>query len=269
MKHQQGLSLIELLIASAIGLVLSTAITQIVINTNQSSNTSESNNQAHEAGRFAISYMTQFVRNAGYFESEINGSPVVFVPGSTYDKDDGTGDILVTAIDPADPNYRTCNNQTSAVGQYDIIFNQFFVENDELKCQAYTVPSDDFVSAGKNLDPKLEMITLTAVGPSTSLVKGIDAIHIQYGIATQDSTPNNRKIQSFSSGGNLSDEQMSRIIAVKISILASSIFDSSSLLKERKFQLLDSDEYKFKDKKTRKVFSTTIAFNNIRGEAGL
>ncbi|WP_019142915.1 PilW family protein [Noviherbaspirillum massiliense] len=66
-RVQEGFSLIELMIAIAIGLFLAAGLTAIFVNNSQSRAETERNNRQLENGRYAMSLLTEDLRLAGFF----------------------------------------------------------------------------------------------------------------------------------------------------------------------------------------------------------
>jgi type IV pilus assembly protein PilW len=67
MRREAGLSLIELMIASAIGLLLLTGLSLIFVNTSEANRELQKTAQQIENGRYAIEIITQDLRLAGFY----------------------------------------------------------------------------------------------------------------------------------------------------------------------------------------------------------
>ena len=65
-SRQQGLSLVELMIAITLGLVLSAAVIQVFMASRSSYRVQESLSLIQESARFAMDYIGREVRMAGY-----------------------------------------------------------------------------------------------------------------------------------------------------------------------------------------------------------
>ena len=87
LKTQQGLSLIELMIAVVLGIFITGGMLQLFVNGNQSYRVQENLSRVQENGRFAMAFITRDLRVAGYYgclndatkiESNLNA-------GSSYD----------------------------------------------------------------------------------------------------------------------------------------------------------------------------------------
>src|SRR5690554_6918294 len=66
MKKQQGLSLIELMIAITLGLVLMGGVIQMFLSSRQVFSTQQAMSRIQESGRLSIEFMTDDIRMAGY-----------------------------------------------------------------------------------------------------------------------------------------------------------------------------------------------------------
>lgn len=66
LRLQAGLSLIELMIAMALSLLLMLGVLQIFLSSKQTYTTNNSLSRLQESGRFAMSFITYDLRNAGY-----------------------------------------------------------------------------------------------------------------------------------------------------------------------------------------------------------
>ena len=64
--YQLGFTIIELMIAMLLGLLLTTGITKVYITTKDTYNLSENLSRLQESARFAMGYLTQDIRMAGY-----------------------------------------------------------------------------------------------------------------------------------------------------------------------------------------------------------
>ena len=66
-KTQQGLSLIELMIAVVLGIFITGGMIQLFVNSSQSYRVQENLSRVQENGRFAMNFITRDIRQAGYF----------------------------------------------------------------------------------------------------------------------------------------------------------------------------------------------------------
>ena len=65
-QHQQGISLIELLIAGLLGLLLSAAVVQLAMTNSENYRTQQAMSEVQQSAFFAMNFMTGELRKAGY-----------------------------------------------------------------------------------------------------------------------------------------------------------------------------------------------------------
>ena len=65
-QRQRGLSLVELMIGLTLGLILLLGIIQVFISSKQTFATNDAMAKLQENGRFALEFITQSARQAGY-----------------------------------------------------------------------------------------------------------------------------------------------------------------------------------------------------------
>ena len=98
-SEQRGLTLVELLVAMAIGLILLTGIFQVFLGSNSIYRTQDSLSRLQENGRFAIELLTQKVHLAGYPRVSVTGNAYT---GTAIGGTEGASDTLtVNFINPA------------------------------------------------------------------------------------------------------------------------------------------------------------------------
>ncbi|WP_198411400.1 PilW family protein [Marinimicrobium alkaliphilum] len=95
MFRQKGLSLIELMISIAVGLVLMTGVVQLFLGSRVTFETQQAVSRVQETGRMAIEFMAQDIRMAGYRGCSQNVEPVSNLEASTdYNYDFGFGNEI-------------------------------------------------------------------------------------------------------------------------------------------------------------------------------
>lgn len=73
-RHQSGLTLVELLIAMALGLMIVSVVVGVLVSSQQSQRLQQSYEELQNSGRHAISFLAQEIRRAGFDQ---NGSLAV------------------------------------------------------------------------------------------------------------------------------------------------------------------------------------------------
>jgi type IV pilus assembly protein PilW len=80
-RRQQGLSLVELMVALLIGLVLLAGVFQIYLSGRQSAHAQEDLARMQENGRYAMDLITQDLRRAGYWGGNADATQITGLPG--------------------------------------------------------------------------------------------------------------------------------------------------------------------------------------------
>ncbi len=72
-KKNKGLTIIELMVALVLGLLLTTGITKVYLTTKETYNLSENLSRLQESARFAMEYLRQDIRMAGFMPCRLTG----------------------------------------------------------------------------------------------------------------------------------------------------------------------------------------------------
>ncbi|WP_420592269.1 PilW family protein [Bacterioplanoides sp.] len=262
-NKQQGMSLIELMIASFLGVLLTMAIINIFTVTNRTASQSDGLSQAQETGRFVASFLSDAISVAGYSGDNIMDripphSTVCADPNTpdacTINRDDGVGDRITVMRKISEDNDRDCAGSSFNLGAgvEATVVDAFWVEEDgnnsgDLYCLTY-----DF-------DTKRPYDNRT----KQPIASGVLAIHALYGLSTAYSGTGNRNVTRYVAAQEVPTADWDRVFAVKIAALVQSFEDSAISERERKFILLDADPYILKDKFSREVFTTTVTRANF------
>jgi len=225
---QRGLNLIELMIAVVIGLFISLMVVQYLSTSSKLFRQQGVDSNLESNATFAISYLSQFIRQAGTFNPI--GTDVPFFSG------------FCGGNDPND----CVGNVTDADER---ITNVFSVIGSELFCRGYSVTNRDWLGAGE------------------SLISGVDQLQVLYGVSNDDGEVDQYVDASRVAENANSDEEellaWDRIRSVKLAVLVSDGTNAGTEKAEaRQYQLLDAPEIEFTDRISRKVFTTTITINN-------
>ncbi|MBD2859875.1 PilW family protein [Spongiibacter sp. KMU-158] len=116
MKKLRGFSLIELMIAMTLGILLSLAVSQVLLGSRASDNVQEALSQIQENARFAMSYIGKEVRMAGFIGcATISSTSVnnIALPADEVDFSDATALIVDNDVD--------ADNDFDAVAGTDIL----------------------------------------------------------------------------------------------------------------------------------------------------
>ncbi len=301
MNKQQGFTLIELMIASLIGLIIMGGMMNLFITTNRSVALSDALSQNQETGRFAMDYLTKYIRLAGYSEDFTIDSPPLFLqagvctagietaepkveyacsennPNTGPKPEDRTvlGDRLAipfVASGDAGAETRSCSGLVVggiANGQQSLV-NVFWVDNDSGE-------EDSLLNSYRELRCRTYSRDNNAwLDPSSvSLITNVEGFEFQVGIAADNTSKfastyvNITKLQAGAlSDGTLID--MNNVRSIRIALLTTSMdsLDDKKLQsnkRKRIFGVLDAphDTYTFTDGSLRNIFSNTIELPNM------
>ena len=252
LSRQAGLNLIELMIAIVIGLFISLMVVQYLSTSSRLFKQQGADTNLDANGTFAISYMTQFIRQAG--SNDPMGTDVPFYTGDCISanpctfNEDNPGESDQIAIHMVPQNGQDCVGNDVTPG--DRIANVFSVKNSSLFCRGFNVDTRDWLGDAE-----------------VSLIDGIEQLQVLYGVSNADGVVERYVDASRVAASAVTD--FDRIAAwdsvrsTKIAVLVSDVTTAGTEIKKaRDYQLLDSPEITIDDRISRKVYSTTVNINN-------
>ncbi|KRW62835.1 PilW family protein [Pseudomonas sp. TTU2014-080ASC] len=267
-SKQRGLSIVELLVATVIGLLLMTGVLQVFFASKQTYSSNEAASRLQENGRFALEFIAQNVRMAGYLEAaNFKKSPPMAIAGSNCGisgmcSTQGTGsgsDTLSVGLQPRlmDGVRRDCrgNPLTGANANTETILNHFEVITPAADpAKPNEIPTGSLTCKSWNLSQSAWVNNATAL----ALVEGIDALQVQYGIGTGTTEDGVRQYVSADRVTNWNN-----VVAVRVAVLANSVTPTSPRTPVRPYILLDAAPFIPRDDgRARQVFTTTINLRN-------
>lgn len=267
-SKQQGLSIVELLVAVVIGMLLLTGVIQVFFASKQTYASNEAASRLQENGRFALEFIAQSARHAGYVEpaNTTAGKPApVAIPGATtcntpqVCSSDGAGNASDTIGFVFQPRLLEGNVRRDCLGSVvgdasntDLIINQFVLipaanaaDHPALGCRSWNINDNAWV---------------TGATPAP-LIEGIDALQIQYGLSANSSDLNSAN-QYVSAERVTALNKWNDVAAIRIAVLANSVERTSPPTPARAYVLLDAAPIVIDDGRARQVFTTTIKLRN-------
>lgn len=240
------------MIAIVIGLFISLMVVQYLSTSTRLFKQQGADTNLEANGTFAISYMTQFIRQAG--SNNPLGTDVPFYTGECGDADpctfneDNPDESDQIAVQMVPHNGQDCVGNPVPDG--DRIANVFSVKDSSLVCQGY------------NVERQLWL------GPEESLIDGVEQLQVLYGISNEDGVVEryvdaSRVADGMAAGHDL-EVAWDRIRSTKIAVLVSDVATkgTETIAEPRTYQLLDSPEVTRDDRISRRVYSTTVNINN-------
>jgi len=275
MSNQRGFTLIELMIASLIGLIVMGGLMNLFITTNRSVALSDSLAQNQETGRFAMEYLTKFIRQAGYTEDYTQQSlPFLFVP---HGRAGNAGFISCTA----DPEALACSANNPGSIRGDRLSIPFDVNpGDEARsCTGTIVKGSDtteyyvnvfWVSATAANNRELRCQTYDKGANAwhdnaVTIINNVESMEFQVGVASNMNAKDAGRYVSVDK--LIAESLLPNVRSVRIALLTTSLdaTDSNKVnttKKERIYSLLDAPYLTINDGNLRNIFSNTIPLVN-------
>jgi len=277
MKTQKGFTLVELMIAGVIGIFLMASLMNLFITTNRSITLSEALSQNQESGRFALDYMTKFIRQAGYSADFTAAAPPVLIntPAtpctvadacSANNPSNANGDRLaIPYVSDVGGTIKSCSG-TDIVGQQSIA-NVFWVSNtagseNELRCRTYDYLNNTWIDTA-----------------AVSIVANVETFEFQLGLAELEDDRNAARYVNMDTIINDDGSviiPLSFVRSIRIALLTTSqdSLDANKVQTNagsRKYVVLDGTMITTEDDDSylRQVFSNTIELPNMIESAHL
>jgi type IV pilus assembly protein PilW len=291
MHKQSGFTLIELMIAGFIGIFILTGLMNLFITTNKSVTLSDSLSQNQETGRFAMGYLTKYIRRAGY-NDEMNTPflpPIYMEPGTAANP--------ITCPTPANPSASTQDtpcavdnpDPTNILGdRLSIPINVGGDENEEITSCTGTIIGGNGTWANSgakkivnvfwvNDSRELRCQTFDRDTNSwlenspVSIINNVERFEFQVGVASNSDSKNASQYVSLSTIASSSID-LTLIRSFRIAVLTTSQDDVDtkvqSTQRDRSYNLLDADTFTINDSNLRNLFMNTIELPNLIETAG-
>lgn len=263
-----GLTLIELVIAMALGLLISAAILHLFASAKHSYRVQSAAGSLHNNARFALDFIGQHIRLAG-FRGLLNNQAAE--PADIFAVDAAAGFGLAGQIISG----RDDDDTTPDVNEERISVRYrgagaWYGASPMLDCYGNTVPPGSTVTLSFRLNSDNALVCAVAGGvPSNQpLVQGVEDLEIWYGVDTDHDNSVNAYVSSaaIETTPALSWHQVK---AVKIALLFASDPDSAVTASGQSYFFAQNSPDPFsdtavvaKDKRLRRVFTTTIYLRN-------
>ncbi|MEH6344911.1 MAG: PilW family protein [Bermanella sp.] len=282
MSKQRGFTLIELMISSLIGLILMGGIMNLFITTNRSATLSDAIAQNQETGRFAMEYLTKFIRRAGYKENSQIEMPPIFTSFA--------GSPLITC--GAGEEEEACSvNDLDPLEDEDIILGDrlgisYEVTNDTTRsCTGQVLPIiADFyyvdvfwVIGNENSDSFQDLVCRTydtqagawLGNAAVSIINHVERFEFQVGLASDAQQQNTARYVNLTTAEATASYSL-LVRSIRIAILTTSQDNNNpnkvqSTKQARTYSLLDAESFTTStdDRTLRAIFMNTIELTNL------
>lgn len=274
LKHQAGLSLIELLIAMFIGLFLLIGVTTSYLSSKKSSIARDQVSILEDNGRAALEILTNTLQHTGYSSSKPGLLPIPFMtdgrpdsyscgmgvssivdatifsdPDVITDSDTNGDSIGVIYMGDEDLNIdcagdilnilpAACQVGSSAETGANLIYNSFYVDQTDftLKCVGSRA---------------LDAITIA---------EGVENIQILYGINVDGDS--DKSVDRYVNATFVGSD-WGKVVSIQIAILVRTALEVKPVAESEDFTLLNTKIVSTNDRYQRAVFTTSINLRNL------
>jgi type IV pilus assembly protein PilW len=234
--QQQGLSLVELMVAVTLSLILSAGVIQVYISSKTSYRIQQELSTLQDNQRIAVELLGNQIRKAGLSVNQI----VSAFDTSDIDNWDGGIENGVAQPDQITIMYESPSSCTGSdtSGDDGIATDRFFIDEGQLKCNGN--------------------------GDTQPLVSGIEDMQILYGVDTSPIVPG--EVRTADKYVPPSVDIMDDVVSVRIALLFRTDGGIRSTEEaedtNRNYSLLDAPTRTFNDRVRREVITTTITLRN-------
>ncbi len=280
--RSKGFSLIELLVALAIGLLITLVVTQAYLSGVGSQRAQTDLGRAQESSRFAFDLMARSLRKAGYKNPKAPGTGFCdssSLPRLVVINDPAT--IKPDAINLVGSTVTVSNTSDAIRVRYygdGLTSTPFTTDATMRDCLGNTIASNTLVSdtffiaadTTNNNEPALFCYSSNATGSgSVPLVPGVESMQILYG----EDTDGDGAVNRYVSGSSINTNNANNVRSVMLSLVART---ANANAVDRSAQTIDHFGTNYNrsgdagsrfitpaDGRTRQHFSTTIALRNL------
>jgi type IV pilus assembly protein PilW len=244
----KGFTLVEMMVALALGTLLAVVVAQLFANTRESNRATEDAARIQESMRFAASVIGRTVRIAGYKSNPTAVSTTVFPSTArALDGTNGSGtdsDTLIVRFQGAQNNTMldclSANVAPDFAGNT-VSYNKFSIATGADGRKALFCNTDS---------------ASTAAG--TELVPGVEAMQVIFGEDTT-AAPGDGTADRFVPVGSVSE--LDKVVAVRVYLLLSGK-ENIKLSDASTVYTVGGVDYTFADRKIRRVVTQTIVLRN-------
>jgi type IV pilus assembly protein PilW len=228
MKAFRGFTLVELMVALALGILLSLAAIQLFATNQRTFTLQEVVSGLQEDGQSVIRYITADILSAGRGTTLLGNINPVVVASSTNGSNGGNDQLVVTYFGTSD-----CQG-TVPGGEVEIINTYFVSAAGELTCSG----------------------NLTA--GNVVLLPGIESFQVLYGL---DTDPNSALgVNRYVAADSLNADSV--VVAIRLALLLRSSQEVSVADSSQTYYVLDESIDSPSDRLIRRVFTTTVQLRN-------
>lgn len=261
MVKQNGLSLVELLIALALGLILTLGVVEIFLSSKQTYTVVTAQSETQENGRVVKHFIGKSLRHAGYWSDPtvpylfpnqgVFAENQIFFATNNDSTDanvvDGTDTLTVRFNGSSDGRVRGCTGMTP--DENEVVVDRYFVRPAGANTN---VPS--LVCESNRLDFSGTILATD----SQELIIGVEDLQLELGIGNAD------RVTRYVSPNGVTD--WGAVRSVGYAVVTTSNSDTSGQRNNTTYQLIGGETYIAPgDNRVRQVHRETVFLRNFRG----
>lgn len=250
LRRNRGFSLVELMVAMAIGLFLTLVIAQLFLGSKQSYRTQDDMSRLQENARYAVTLLSRQLRAAGFKSdpaattSVIFASPILAIQGT--DGGGSASDILILRFQGSGVIAGAADNTVidclgNAITANAMAYNRFYIQNDAANNNEPTLYCDN---------------TDDGVANGTPLVPGVENMQILFG---QDGS-GDYSADRYLTAVNVTN--MDEVVSVRVALLFRSGPEISTLTDTKTYSLAGTVFDPADDRRVRRIFTTVVNLRN-------
>ena len=247
-----GFTLVEMMVALALGLLLSIVIAQLFANTRDTNRATEDAARVQESMRFATDVIGRTVRIAGYMSNPTAAATTVF-PGTAKALDGSNG--AGTASDTLIVRFQGAGTPAGAADNTILDCLGTAVAPDFTATSAGVRSNTFSIATGADGRNALFCSTNSAGNPIAELVPGVEAMQVLFGEDTNADRTADRFLPPTVTVNN------NNVVAVRVYLLFSGK-ENVKLDNASTTYTLAGVAYTFSDNKIRRVVTSTITLRN-------
>ncbi|MCG8672177.1 MAG: PilW family protein [Pseudomonadales bacterium] len=244
LNRQKGLSLVELMVALAIGLLITAAVVQLFITNRQTFNLQQGVASVLEQGQFAVDFLSREMMSAGY-----GNVPNAFVLGAPID-----------------------GGQSTDGNRYDSVRIMLDSGDD---CAGGELDEDHVPEPWKHYSVVVQddgngiLMCQDSDGNNNPLIDNVEAFQVLYGIGVPGSvTPNYYASATTVNSSNIVSVRLGILIASNGVASHAGLGEGAITVLDRTYDFADESDgaIAFDDGRIRRLFVSTVAMRNLAGE---
>jgi type IV pilus assembly protein PilW len=249
--HSAGLTLVELMISIAIGLVVMLAATALLLSSKSAYTGQDEEARMDESGRYALEIVARAVRQAGYLGRDGAAVPIIDTP-AILGLDASTVRRNTPGIEAPSP---------SGINHSDVLAVRYLGSGSGsgdgtiLNCAGFSVPADGsqgssifYVAADAAGEPQLYCKYAGSAGwTADAVVRGVESFQVLYGVdADEDGLPE-RMLPADAIGpvpedaAAARDSLWARVVAVRVALLMRATGSGKAGTENRVYDLFGND----------------------------